>query len=33
MKPEAETWALESIFTFHSNEPDVTFQCKVDLNA
>ncbi len=33
MHPEAETWALENIFTFHSNEPDVTFQCKVDLNA
>ena len=33
MTPEAETWALESLFTFHSNEPDVTFQCKVDLNA
>jgi parallel beta-helix repeat protein len=32
MKPEAETWAFESIFTFHSNEPDVTFECKVDLN-
>ena len=30
MKPEAETWLLDAIFTFHSNEPDVTFECKVD---
>src|ERR687896_683673 len=30
--PEPATWALDSIFTFHSNEPDVTFECKVDLN-
>ena len=29
--PDAETWALDAIFTFHSNEPDVTFECKVDL--
>ena len=28
--PEAETWVLDAIFTFHSNEPDVTFECKVD---
>ena len=30
MKPAAETWLVDSIFTFHSNEPDVTFECKVD---
>jgi parallel beta-helix repeat protein len=30
MKPEAVTWIPEAIFTFHSNEPDVTFECKVD---
>jgi CSLREA domain-containing protein len=30
MKPEAETWVLDALFTFHSNEPDVTFECKVD---
>ena len=31
--PGVQTWLLESIFTFHSNEPDVTFQCKVDANG
>ena len=29
--PPAETWLLDVIFTFHANEPDVTFECKVDL--
>jgi parallel beta-helix repeat protein len=29
--PERETWTLEALFTFHSNEPDVTFECRVDL--
>ena len=24
---------LDAIFTFHANEPDVTFQCKVDANG
>jgi hypothetical protein len=28
--PPAETYLFDAIFTFHSNEPDVTFQCKVD---
>ena len=28
--PEPESWLLEHIFTFHSNEPDVTFECRVD---
>ena len=28
-----QTWLLDAIFTFHSNEPDVTFQCKVDSNG
>jgi parallel beta-helix repeat protein len=32
MKPEAASFALDALFTFHSNEPDVTFECKVDLN-
>ena len=27
----AETWLPDVLFTFHSNEPDVTFECKVDL--
>jgi parallel beta-helix repeat protein len=31
--PPAETFLLEAIFTFHSNEPDVTFQCRVDSNG
>ena len=31
--PPAETWGLDALFTFHSNEPDVTFECKVDLWA
>jgi CSLREA domain-containing protein len=31
IKPEPESWALDQIFTFHSDEPDVTFECKVDL--
>jgi CSLREA domain-containing protein len=31
--PGVQTWLLEAIFTFHANEPDVTFQCKVDANA
>ena len=30
LKPEPKTWVLDAIFTFHSNEPDVTFECKVD---
>ena len=33
LKPEPQTWIPESIFTFHSNEPDVTFECRVDENA
>jgi parallel beta-helix repeat protein len=33
VKPPAETHLFDAIFTFHSNEPDVTFQCKVDANA
>ena len=28
--PRAETWALNALFTFHSDEPDVTFECRVD---
>lgn len=28
--PDAETWVLDALFTFHSNEPDVTFECRVD---
>src|SRR5688500_5719615 len=31
VKPPAQTWLPAAIFTFHSNEPDVTFECKVDL--
>ena len=31
--PPLETWLPEAIFTFHSDEPDVTFQCKVDSNG
>ena len=30
LKPQAETWLTDVMFTFHSNEPDVTFECKVD---
>ena len=30
VKPPAQTWLLDAVFTFHSNEPDVTFECKVD---
>ena len=33
MAPRAETWALDAMFTFHSNEPDVTFECRVDFSA
>ncbi|HEX5780960.1 MAG TPA: hypothetical protein VFX80_03520, partial [Solirubrobacteraceae bacterium] len=33
MKPDAETWLVDSIFTFHADEPDVTFECRVDLWA
>jgi CSLREA domain-containing protein len=28
--PEPETWVFDALFTFHANEPDVTFQCQVD---
>ncbi len=28
-----QTPLLEAIFTFHANEPDVDFQCRVDSNA
>ncbi len=28
--PPAETWLPETIFTYHADEPDVTFECKVD---
>ena len=31
LAPPAETWLPDALFTFHSNEPDVTFECKVDL--
>lgn len=31
MTPENPTPMLEALFTFHSNEPDVTFECRVDL--
>ena len=31
--PEAETWTLDAIFTFHADEPDVSFECRVDTNA
>jgi parallel beta-helix repeat protein len=31
--PPAETWLPEAIFTFHSTEPDVSFQCRVDLGT
>ena len=30
LTPPAETWLPDAIFTFHSNEPDVTFECRVD---
>ena len=30
IKPPAQTWLAEAIFTYHANEPDVTFECKVD---
>jgi CSLREA domain-containing protein len=30
LKPELETTLLEALFTFTSNEPDVTFQCAID---
>jgi parallel beta-helix repeat protein len=30
MVPEPESWALEALFTFHANEPDVAFECRVD---
>ena len=30
LKPPAETWLPDVMFTFYSNEPDVTFECKVD---
>ena len=30
LKPEAETWAYDALFTFHANEPDVGFECKID---
>ncbi|HEV2951482.1 MAG TPA: right-handed parallel beta-helix repeat-containing protein, partial [Actinomycetota bacterium] len=33
VKPPAETFLLDAIFTFHSNEPDVNFQCRVDSNG
>jgi parallel beta-helix repeat protein len=33
LTPPAETWLPEAIFTFHSDEPDVTFQCRVDLGG
>jgi parallel beta-helix repeat protein len=32
-KPPAETFLLDAVFTFHANEPDVSFQCKVDQNG
>jgi|GEM_PF-3162244 len=28
--PENQTQMFEALFTFHSNEPDVTFECRVD---
>src|SRR3990170_2911652 len=31
VKPPAQSFLLDALFTFHSNEPDVTFECKVDL--
>ena len=31
VKPPEQSFLLDAIFTFHSNEPDVTFECKVDL--
>ena len=33
LKPGVQTWMVDSIFTFSANEPDVTFQCKVDANG
>ena len=30
LAPPAETWITEALFTFHSNEPDVVMECKVD---
>jgi large repetitive protein len=30
LKPELETPLLEALFTFSSNEPDVTFECALD---
>lgn len=29
--PQNPTQIFEALFTFHSNEPDVTFECRVDL--
>ena len=28
--PPAETWLPETIFTYHADEPDVTFECRLD---
>ena len=28
--PPAETWLPETIFTYHADEPDVTFECRID---
>jgi parallel beta-helix repeat protein len=30
IKPPAETWLPEAIFTYHANEPDVIFECRLD---
>ena len=31
IRPPAQTYLPDAVFTFHSDEPDVTFECKVDL--
>ncbi len=32
LKPELITWVPEALFTFHAEEPDVLFECRVDVN-
>jgi CSLREA domain-containing protein len=28
--PPTETWLPEAVFTFHANEPNATFECRID---
>ena len=32
LTPDAVTCSLDALFTFHADEPDVTFECRVDTN-